>query len=38
MISIRIQDIDINDIDVVLSADEKYLAIRYDGIITVYPL
>ena len=28
----------INDIDVVLSADEKYLAIRYDGIITVYPL
>ena len=27
----------INDVDVVLSADEKYLAIRYDGVITVYP-
>ena len=27
----------INDVDVALSADEKYLAIRYDGVITIYP-
>lgn len=26
----------ITDIDIVLSADEKHLAIRYDGVITVY--
>ncbi len=25
------------DIDLALSADEKYLAVRYDGVITVYP-